>query len=61
MALYSRGANRAPRYVTILVAVVLGLLGLAGTLGNLLPDRVGGWCCVAATVVMLLGVFLPGL
>ena len=61
MAFVSRGANRAPRYGTILVAVILGLLGLAGTLGDLLPDRVGGWLCVAATVVMLLGVFLPGL
>ena len=55
------GANRAPRHGTVLVAVVLAILGALGTWGPLLPDRVGGWLFVAATVVMLLGIFLPGL
>lgn len=55
------GANRAPRYATILVAVILGLVGLLGTFGSVLPDKVGAYFCVAATVVMLLGVFVPGL
>lgn len=55
------GSNRAPRYVTILVAVVLAALGAAATWGPVLPDRVGVWLFVAATVVMLLGVFVPGL
>jgi hypothetical protein len=60
MALIAKGANRAPRYGTILVAFLLGIVGLLGMFGPL-PDRFGGWCCVAATVVMLLGVFVPGL
>jgi hypothetical protein len=55
------GSNRAPRYVTILVAVVLALLGLLGTFGSVLPDKVGAYLQVAATVVLLLGVFVPGL
>ncbi|HEX8001259.1 MAG TPA: hypothetical protein VF519_01030 [Mycobacteriales bacterium] len=55
------GAHRAPRYVTILVAVVLALLGLLGTFGSVLPDKVGAYLEVAATVVLLLGVFVPGL
>lgn len=54
-------ANRAPRYVTILVAVVLTVLGALATWGPLLPDSWGVWLFVAATVVMLLGVFVPGL
>ena len=53
--------NHAPRYVTILVAVLLALAGALGTFGSLLPDRLGAWLCVASTVVLLLGVFLPGL
>jgi hypothetical protein len=54
------GANRAPRYITILVAVVLAILGALGMFGPL-PDDLGAWFAVAATVVMLLGVFVPGL
>lgn len=54
-------ANRAPRYLTILVAVVLALLGALGTFGSVLPDRLGAYLCVASTVVLLLGVLLPGL
>ena len=53
--------NRAPRYVTILVAVVLVILGWLGTFGNVLPDAAGVWLLVAATVVMLAGVFFRGL
>lgn len=53
--------NHAPRYGTILVAVLLAVAGALGTFGSLLPDRLGGWLCVASTVVLLLGVFLPGL
>lgn len=58
---FSNSANRAPRYVTILVAVVLALLGALATWGPVLPDRVGVWLFVASTVVMLLGVFVAGL
>ena len=60
MALIASGNNRAPRYVTILVAVLLALVGALGLYGPL-PDSLGAWLCVAATVVLLLGVFVPGL
>jgi hypothetical protein len=60
MALVPRGGNRAPRYLTILVAVVLAVVGALGMFGPL-PDRAGAWLAVVATVVLLLGVFLPGL
>ena len=59
--MFSSGANRAPRYLTILVAVLLAVLGALSTWGPLLPDRTGVWLFVASTVVLLLGVFLPGL
>ena len=54
-------ANRAPRYVTVLVAVILLVVGVLGTFVGVLPEPVGIWSLVGATVVMLLGVFLPGL
>ncbi len=57
----SPAANRAPKWITILVALVLVGIGALGTFGNVLPNRVGVWSFVAATVVMLLGVFLRGL
>ncbi len=50
--------NRAPRLATIGVAVVLTLIGVLGTFLDVLGNRVGVWAYVAATVVMLLGVFL---
>jgi hypothetical protein len=55
------GANRTPRYGTILAAVLLAVLGALSTWGPLFSDRFGVWLFVASTVVMLLGVFLPGL
>ena len=56
------GSNRAPRYITILVAIILAVIGAIGTIGGALePGSAGEWLLVAATVVMLLGVFLPGL
>lgn len=53
-------ANRAPRYVTIGVAVVLAALGALFTWGPL-PDTPGVWLFALSTVVLLLGVFVPGL
>ena len=55
------GANRAPRHGTVLVAVLLAILGALMTWGPLPTDKLGGWLFVVATVVMLLGVFVPGL
>jgi len=54
-------ANRAPRWVTILVALLLIGCGLLGTFVGLFPEVVGVWSLVAATAVMLAGVFLKGL
>ena len=58
--MFGGSANRAPRHATVLVAVVLMLLGALATWGRVAPGA-GGWLFVVATVVMLLGVFLPGL
>jgi hypothetical protein len=56
----SAAANRAPRLITIAVAVVLIGIGVLGTFVDWLPEKVGVWSYVAATAVMLVGVFLPG-
>ena len=60
--------QRAPRGITIAVAAVLVLIGIAGTFLGLIPDiaglrgaTVGIVAYVAATVVMLLGIFVRGL
>lgn len=54
-------ANRAPKLVTILITLVLMGVGALGTFANVLPEKVGVWSFVAATVLMLLGVFLRGI
>jgi hypothetical protein len=51
-------ANRAPRWVTILVSLVLVVVGILGTFIDLLPERLSVWSLVVATVLMVLGVFL---
>lgn len=53
--------NRAPRWMTIIVAVVLIVVGVLGTFVDVLPEKVGVWSYVAASVVMILGILLPGL
>ena len=53
--------NRAPRWLTIIVALVLIFVGALGTFAGVLPDKVGVWSFVAASVVMILGILLPGL
>ncbi|MCA1726921.1 MAG: hypothetical protein LC722_04520 [Actinobacteria bacterium] len=53
--------NRAPKLFTILIAVVLVIVGALGTFGNLVPENVGIWSYIAASVVMLLGVVFRGL
>jgi hypothetical protein len=53
--------NRAPRWITIIVSVVLTAIGALGTFAGVLPDDVGVWSFVAATVVMLIGIFVRGL
>jgi len=60
--------QHAPRTTTILIAAILVLVGIAGTFLNLLPSvagypgtTIGVVAYVAATVVMLVGVFVRGL
>lgn len=53
--------NRAPRWMTIIVALVLIVVGVLGTFADVLPEEVGVWSFVAASVVMILGILLPGL
>ncbi|HWH23466.1 MAG TPA: hypothetical protein VNW68_01085 [Candidatus Limnocylindria bacterium] len=62
------GNQRAPRGVTMVVALVLVGIGVLGTILGLIlaiagvsGETIGVVAYVAATVVMLLGVFLRGL
>ncbi len=60
--------QHAPRTMTIVIAVILVVIGVAGTFLNLLPS-VGGYpgatvgvvAYVLATIVMLAGIFIRGL
>ena len=47
--------NFAPTARTIIVALVLMLVGLLGTYGTLLPDRVGVLSLTGAVVILLVG------
>ena len=53
--------NRAPRWITIIVTLVLVAVGVLGTFAKMLPEEVGVWSYVVASAVMLLGILLPGL
>ena len=53
--------NRQPRWITIIVTLLLTGIGALGTFAGILPDGVGVFAYVVATIVILLGVFLPGL
>ena len=62
------GSQKTPRGSTILVAAVLVLVGVAGTFLHLIPaiaglsgETIGIVAYVAATVLMLLGIYLRGL
>jgi hypothetical protein len=61
-------AQYAPKGVTIAVAAVLVIIGVLGTFLGLIPDvagypgeTVGIVAYVAATIVMLIGIFTRGL
>ena len=47
--------NQAPTTTTILVAIVLIVVGVLGTFGSLVPERVGILAFVAATVLLIAG------
>jgi len=49
--------QHAPRARTIIVALVLILVGMAGTFAEILPDNIGIYAFVAATLLLLIGVF----
>ena len=60
--------QQAPRGVTIVIAAVLVLIGVAGTFLGLIPNvagvegtTIGVAAYVMATVLMLAGVFIRGL
>jgi hypothetical protein len=60
--------QHAPRGVTIIVAAILVVIGIAGTFLHLIPDvagypgtSVGAAAYAAATLVMLAGIFIRGL
>jgi hypothetical protein len=47
--------------VTILISVILVIVGVLGTFGNVLPDRVGVFAYIAAGILMLLGIYARGI
>jgi hypothetical protein len=47
--------NFAPTARTIIVTLILIIVGLLGTFGSVLPDRIGIGAFVAADVVLLVG------
>jgi hypothetical protein len=62
------GSQKAPRGVTMAVAAVLLLVGVAGTFLALIPavmgisgETIGVVAYVVATIVMLIGIFTRGL
>jgi hypothetical protein len=57
-------SNFAPRFETIVIALIVTIVGVLGTFGKILPriagyDSVtlGMWCYIVATVILLAGVF----
>jgi hypothetical protein len=56
-----RRTNHAPTATTIVIALVLIIVGLAGTYGPWLPDVVGIGAFVAATALLLLGMVFRGI
>ncbi len=56
-----RRTQQAPRFLTIVIAAVLVVIGVLGTFVGLplIPEPVAIWSFVAATALLLLGIFLP--
>jgi fatty acid desaturase len=53
--------RRTPTMTTILLAIILVIVGVLGTFGTVVPDRVGVLAYVAAGILMLLGIFARGI
>ena len=47
--------NHAPTQTTIVVAIVLIVVGILGTFGTLVPERVAILAFVAATILLIAG------
>ena len=47
--------NFAPTATTIVIAIVLIVVGVLGTFGSLVPERVGILAFVAATILLIAG------
>jgi len=47
--------NHAPTQTTIVVAIVLILVGVLGTFGSFVPERVAILAFVAATILLIAG------
>jgi hypothetical protein len=63
-----RRTQHAPRLLTIAAALILVVIGVLGTFAGLLPAvagisgaTIGIYAYVAATVILLLGVFIEGI
>lgn len=61
-------SNFAPKFETIIVALVVTIVGVLGTFGKIIPTiagfdsvTIGMWCYIAATVILLIGVFFKRL
>jgi hypothetical membrane protein len=50
--------NYAPTARTIIVAMILILVGLLGTYGTAVPERIGILAYVVATVLLILGMIV---
>jgi hypothetical protein len=57
-------SNYAPKFETIIVALIVTIVGVLGTFGKIIPTiagydsvTIGMWCYIVATVILLIGVF----
>ena len=49
--------NHAPTTTTIVVAIVLIVVGVLGTFGSFVPERIAILALVAATILLIAGMF----
>ncbi len=49
--------NHAPTTTTIVIAIVLIVVGLLGTFGSFVPERLAILAFVAATILLIAGMF----
>ncbi len=56
-------SNYAPKFETIIVALIVTIVGVLGTFGKIIPTiagydsvTIGMWCYIVATVILMIGV-----